>query len=85
MARFLSIDGEMLSGASACLGLGLDLFADTEAADQLAQLAGLAPQVRRRGRGFFNHGGVLLRDLVHLVDGGVYLGEARGLFALCMA
>ena len=50
MARFLSIDGEMLSGASACLGLGLDLFADTEAADQLAQLAGLAPQVRRRGR-----------------------------------
>jgi hypothetical protein len=56
------------------------LGAGVEARDQLGQVAGLRAQVGGGGGGFLDHGGVALGDLVHLVDGGVDLVEAGGLF-----
>jgi hypothetical protein len=41
---------------------------------------GLTGQAMAGGGGLLNHGGVLLRHLIHLVDGGIDLGEAGGLF-----
>ena len=43
--------------------------ADLELADQLGQLGAFLGQRVAGGGGLLDHGGVLLRDLVHLVDG----------------
>ena len=48
--------------------------------DQPAQLLGLPGQRGTCGIRFLDHRGILLRDLIHLVDGSVDLIEPDGLF-----
>src|ERR1700748_2614069 len=55
--------------------------AEVEAADRFAEVGCAALPVRRGGVGLLDHGGVLLGDLVHVVDRGVDLAETDGLLA----
>ncbi len=52
---------------------------DLKLANQPCQLTGLLNQGMACGRRLFNHGGVLLRDLIHLVHGRVDLSETGSL------
>ena len=56
--------------------LPLVAVADAELAYQARELFGLLRQRMAGGRRFLDHGGILLRHLIHLIDGGVDLGEA---------
>ena len=51
-------------------------LAEFELADQLRKPFAFVGERPAGRRGLFDHGGVLLRHLVHLVDGGVDLGKA---------
>ncbi len=53
---------------------------DAELAGEFGELGGLLGEGVCRGGAFLDHGGVLLRDLVHLVDGDIDLAQAGGLF-----
>ena len=69
-------------GGAGCDGRqgAADALAHVEPADQPRERSGLLSQLGRGGGGLLHHGGVLLGHLIHLVDGGVDLVEACGLF-----
>ncbi len=57
-----------------------DLFSNVELAHERCKFRGFAGQGLRRRRRLLNHGGVLLRNLVHLVHCRIDLREAGRLF-----